>query len=375
MVTKRGGAVFAVAVLLAVTAAVNASMGLTASSYGATRSVPANTFRTQRIFAGARASSAYDLRDASSGAETNQSSWSAFAADGLSNTTKRWAITFATNRYVDFALNAPLPPAEPLSSVAFNFTFADEKAALGKQACFYFDVRRSSTGAVLQTYGSPAGPIGCEATSTFHPTSTPIPAVTSTDLANDLTVRVYGQETGSQGFSMLIDAATVSGNTPNTAFTLYPKTTTDAADTVPATTPWPIATTADNAVFTPATTWPTSFTASQYLKFTFPAYLPSGSAINSVTLTHTYRPAATGTICYYLDTYAAGTLIGSHGSAAAPASCNSSPTTWLADTIPLPEVNTASRANGLVIKMYVKQSGNTKSQHDALAVTINYSLT
>ncbi len=66
-------------------------------------------------------------------------------------------------------------------------------------------------------------------------------------------------------------------------------------------------------------------------------------------------------------------MIGTHGSAGSPASCNGSASTYVTNTFSLPEVNTAAIANGLAIKLYVRNSsGLSGSQHDLAQLAITY---
>ena len=71
------------------------------------------------------------------------------------------------------------------------------------------------------------------------------------------------------------------------------------------------------------------------------------------------------------------------GSAASPQACTNSGTVFTTDTVLLPEVNTAAKANGLVIKLYYWISplcggaGNpacVKSVTDRAQVTFSYYL-
>ncbi|MDQ6793763.1 MAG: Ig-like domain-containing protein, partial [Chloroflexota bacterium] len=120
--------------------------------------------------------------------------------------------------------------------------------------------------------------------------------------------------------------------------------------------------------------WATTFNGSRYLKLTFPAYVPAGSVVTSATFRHEYRSATAGdTTCYYFEVYDGATLIGTHGSAGSPISCNAT-SSWLSDAFVLPEVNTPARADNVTIKLYVRNSGGRLSQHRTATLGINYSL-
>ena len=89
--------------------------------------------------------------------------------------------------------------------------FASIGGAGSGNACFYFEVRRASTGAVLGTYGSSASPVACSAGATQGVSTTDISAqVTNTTIANDLRIRVFGVETGAKAWR--IDSGTVTGS-------------------------------------------------------------------------------------------------------------------------------------------------------------------
>jgi hypothetical protein len=189
------------------------------------------------IFPGERVTTAFDLRDSSAGSEVDVSSPFAFAADGRTIATSAWATTFASDRYLEFDLNAPLPAGLAVSPASFTFRFSSTGAAGG--ACFYFEVRRISTGAVVTTHGSALVPIACATGTTFSSNTTAIPAVDSTDVANDLRIRVFGNDSGANGMS--VDRAIVAGDTAYVSFELYPVMFLDGADSTPAELPWELA--------------------------------------------------------------------------------------------------------------------------------------
>ncbi len=193
-------------------------------------------FGSKALFPGERVTPAFEVGDSSSGTEIDRSSPFAFASDGLTATTSAWSIAFAADRYLEFDLNDSLASGVPIASASFDFRFASAGAG---QACYYFEVRRISTGAVLGAYGSSGSPIGCVTGSTLTSFSTAVSAVGTTSIANDLRVRLFGRETGSA--AMVIDLATTGGSTAYQAFTLYPVLFRDAADTTPESIPWGLA--------------------------------------------------------------------------------------------------------------------------------------
>jgi len=122
-----------------------------------------------------------------------------------------------------------------------------------------------------------------------------------------------------------------------------------------------------------STGWSTSFDTSRYLDLTFPAYVPTGSLVTGGTFRHSYRSATGGdTTCYYFEVYSGATLIATHGSSGSPVSCNAG-TTYVTDVISLPEVDTVAEANGLTIRLYVKNSGGRRSLHQLGTLGVDYS--
>jgi len=361
---------------LAVTVA-GAALGLTGiawAAFVATTSNPASSFSAKRIFPGLRTTSAWDFRadDGSGNGETNQSHVASFGGDGQERTTSAFSTAFASNRWLEFDFNTPLPAGLAVTGATFNFRHLPVTST--KSACFYFEVIRASTGALLATHGSSASPVACRTGSTYSTISTAIPSVTTTDNANDLRIRVYGWITGGTGEGFRIDTATVSGSTPYSSFTLYKRLIRDQATTIAATTDWSLYASGGSAF--QSSNWPPSFSTSSYLKFTFPAYLPAGAVITSATFTHMYRSIDPGTCCtasHWLEIYAGATLIGTRGSSTSPYSSNSG-STYVTDTVLLPEVDTVAEANSIVIKMYLRQLDSAQSLHDLATVTINYYL-
>jgi hypothetical protein len=220
-------AVLAALAVLAVTT-IGISLALfTAQSDGAAQ------FGTKAVFPGERVTPAFQVGDSSSGAEIDASNPLAFSSDGLTTTTSAWSTAFAADRYLEFDLNASLASGLAVSGGTFDLTFAGLGAG---QACYYFEVRRISTGVVLGTYGSAGSPVGCVTGTTPTAFSTSIAAVTTTSVANDLRVRLYGK--ASDSGPTMIDLATVGGSTAYQAFILYPVVFRDAADVTPEIIPW-----------------------------------------------------------------------------------------------------------------------------------------
>jgi hypothetical protein len=325
---------------------------------------------TKRIFPGARTTSAWDLWDTSGGGGgSNQSSAIAFAGDSLTATTNNFSSSWSTSRYVDFVLPSPLPGGLSTSSATFDFTYGRSGSGT---TCFYFEVRRTSTGTVIGTHGSSGSPVGCTSSSTGVPTSTSLPEVTSSDIANDLTIRVYGQNSGSH--AMLIDRATVGGST-YASFSLYPSSEIDMANGLSATTTtWGPAIAGDNAAYLSKNNWLNAFNTGRWLRFTFPAYLPTGAVVTSATFGYSYKSnTALDTACWYFEVYDGATLLATHGSAASPVSCNAT-VNFVTDNVSLPEVSTAAIANNVVVKVYMRDTLGMQTQTDLASLTVNYYL-
>lgn len=310
---------------------------------------------------------AWDLRDASSGSESNQSDATAFA-DGRLRTTSAVQSAFSASRYLQFNYSPSLDVATTVSGSSFGFRFS--ASGSGRTSCFYFDVRRTSTGAVLATHGSPTTPVGCVTGTTLQTFTTAIPSVNSGSLANDLSVRVYLRDSGSS--TVRIDAGTVGGGTPQPlAFTLYEEALVDSTNGTAATVRWPLSAT-DATVYTSAANWTTSFNTSRYLRLTFPPYVPTGATVTDASFTHAYRSNTSGTTCWYFGLYSGTSLIGTHGSASSPISCNSSTSAYVTDTVALPELDTVAEANGAAVRIYVRNSSSLRSRHDQATLSLDY---
>ncbi len=129
---------------------------------------------------------------------------------------------------------------------------------------------------------------------------------------------------------------------------------------------------ATTSTYVSSNPWGTTFDSSRYLSLSFPAYLPSGAVVNGATFTHTYRSQGSGTTCYYFETYNGATLLATHGSSSSPVSCATS--SWVTDTVSLPEVDSVARANNLTIVLYVENSAGGYSAHREATVAVDYDL-
>ncbi len=191
---------------------------------------------TGRIFPGHRVTPAFSVADSSSGATVDRSSPVAYAGDGRWVVTHLWPTAFDSARLFDAALSHPLPGALATTGVQLTVTLASDVA--GSTACWYAAVVRTSDGSVVATHGSAGSPLACVTGTAFTTTVLPLPELTSSDLANDVTVRLYGRS--SSGAAARIDQVTVSGTT-YAAFTLYPVLTRDVFAGGVETIPWGLA--------------------------------------------------------------------------------------------------------------------------------------
>jgi hypothetical protein len=324
---------------------------------------------TKRIFPGVRSAWPSDLRDASGGAgETNSSDVLSFA-DGLTVTTKSWTSAFGATRFDDFDFSGGRPAGVAVTSATFNFTFAPSRA--NDDACFYIEVRRASTNALLGTHGSSGSPSACSTGSTVSATVSISAEVTNTDIANDLRVRVYANNSTNR--PLKIDLASVTLTTPWFTTTLFEKRWDDEANAAAAVVLWPFVAN-EGTAYSTVGNLATAFSATRYVKFTPNQVVPTGAAISSAQVQFAYKSATAGdTTCWYFEAYNGATLIGTHGSSGTPVSCNAT-TSYVTNTVPLPELTTAAAASNLVLKVYLRNSGSRKVSVELVQVDVNYYL-
>jgi len=327
------------------------------------------TYVTKRIFPGVRSAWVWNVDDASAGGAEVSGDDELSYADGVTTNTKNWTTTFATTRFEDFDYAGGRPAGIRVTAASFKFTFAPSRTQ--DTVCFYLDVRRASTNALLGTHGSSGTPSACT-TGAGTTTTVDISAeVTTTDIANDLRIRVYG--TNSTSRPMKIDLATVSVTTPYDTSTLMQKRWDDEANAAAAATIWPFVAT-DATIYTSSGSFATTFNAARYIKFTPNVTVPTGAVITNAQVQLAYRSNTGGDqTCWYFEVYNGATLIGTHGSTTTPVSCNSA-TTYVTDTVSVPEVSTPAIANAVVIKVYMKNSGARRVRFDLVQLDLNYYL-
>ena len=244
--------------------------------------------------------------------------------------------------------------------------FSDD-AGDAKRSCMYFEVRRSSTNAVLATHGSSASPI-CESGAVPRANAIALPEVASATVANDLKLRIFVTDEGGNKtrFGRVAVAFVAYGKT----WTLLPTSYDDRVGGTSAPAPWGPAR-ADGVAWREAADWPSTYTATRYASFTFPNTVPGAATITSASLEHRWRTANGARHCLFYEVWAGGVLLAGHGSSAAPASCKTG-TSNSTDTVPLPEVDTAAEAGNLTIKVFAW--GGNRTEHDIVALHLNYSL-
>lgn len=171
-----------------------------------------------RIFPGERVTPAFSVSDHSSGGSADGSSANAFGNDGRYFLTRVWPTAFASDRYLDLDFNSPLPLGLTAQSVATSIRLSSD---LGTgTVCVYFELRRASTNALLSSHGSAGSPLACTSGSTASFLNVTLTAVSTTDIADDLRVRMFARDTASG--AMRLDEGTVNGQTPYSNWTLYP---------------------------------------------------------------------------------------------------------------------------------------------------------
>jgi len=347
-------------------------VGNAVATFTASTTVSGNTISAGTVFPQTMSTAPYANANAAAGSGETDITPGLAAADGITYASHTWGTSFNSSRYIDVKYNSPLLTGRTTSGVQFNFSFESENPSGTSSLCVYFEIRRASTGAVLGTRGSSGSPFGCQNGTSFNSTATSLPEVTSSDIADDLMIRIYAKE--STNYGIKIDLATVSG-TADAAFTLQYWRIFDSANLGNVATFDALLVNDADGRFLTVSGWGTSFAGSQYVTWSFPTYVPSTAAITAFTFTHSFRAGGPGTACMYFEVYSGATLLATHGSTSSPY-CTSSTTTFRTDTFPLPEVNTPAKAANLVIKMYGDHDSSTATdrvtQHDRATISFTY---
>ena len=216
-VTRRaavaGTAVSAILIVSLMMAGVQGTAALFTAGFPNTANLGA-----AHIFRGERTTTGVSVNDVSSGTSSDQSYNVAFGSDGRFFVSRAWSSSFSSSRYLELDLNSPLAAGLTVSNASLTLRFASD-AGTGS-LCAYLELRRSSTGAVLSTHGSGGSPLGCTSGSTYSTLNVSLAAVTSSDIANDLRVRIYADD--SAAGALRLDRATVTADTAYNTITLYP---------------------------------------------------------------------------------------------------------------------------------------------------------
>ncbi len=312
---------------------------------------------------------AYTIGDASAGSgEVVQDEPDAFTDGITAASSGSFQTSFSTTRYLDYRMSGPLATGLSVSSPVFNFDYASPSTA--RTVCFYFAVYDASSMTVLETHGSSGAPVACTASTTPITTSTPLTAVTTTAVADDLLVRVYARSTAAGKIN--VDRAVVTGSAPNQPFTLYPNQIFDCS----ASCGNPVVTVArlaaqDTSTYVSAAAWATTFATTRYIQLGFPPLVPSSATVSSATLNLVLSANTAGrTLCVYVEVYSGATLLGTHGSSTTPALCTSAATDSTL-SIPLPEITTAAQANSCQVKVYAKSNTTGKSVFDVATLSVS----
>jgi hypothetical protein len=344
--------------------------GVVHAAFFAGTSNPAGSFSAKRIFPGTRTTSSWTISDVSGGGSGVNWNDRVSFADAVLYETGTWTAVFGATRYLDYDLIAVEPAGLAVSGATLNFRFAS--TASGGIACFILETRSISSGAVVGTHGTSGSPLGCVTGRTQTTFTRALPEISTTDLANDLRVRIFMRE--DTGKAVSVDMVSVTGSSPYGAFTLHETVQVDRSTGTAATTRWPVATAGDNVFMETDSSWDGTYNVNEFIQFAVSGHLPAGAVVQGATLTHAYRNTKSGQTCYLVRVFQGTTLIGTYGSTGTPISCSSSTTTWTTDSVPLTDVDTAAEANDLVVRIHAWTTTSGLSQHDLATVGFTYYL-
>ncbi len=364
---RRPRALVAAAVAVA---ALAAGTGVTLAAFSDTAVNSANTMTAKRIFPGVRSTTGWTVSDAADGSAADRSD-PTVAVDGVRfDTAGGWSNAYSATRYVTFDMSGGRAAGLSTSSVALQMDIGSDGGA--DTVCYYFEVYRKSTSTLIGTHGNSTTPAACVTGSTIQSTTTSLPEVTSTDIANDLSVKIFAKE--SANHSMRIDRVAITGSTPYNTFSLFRTSTIDAADGSAATTQWAPAN-SDLSYLETGGNFPGTFTSTKYVDATFPsANIPAGSTITSADISLKYKAQGAGkALCLYFEAYSGATLVGTTGSSGSPW-CSDTANNWKTDTITLSGVDTVGEVNGLRVRIIGQAAGGSRGQFDLIELRTNYYL-
>jgi len=119
----------------------------------------------------------------------------------------------------------------------------------------------------------------------------------------------------------------------------------------------------DDALSKTTKAWTTTWSATRYVEFDYPATLPDGLSVSGATFEFRYRPAtATDTVCFYLEvrSVSSGSLVATYGSTGTPAGCVTGAAYTTVSTS-LPAVSTTTIANDLRVRAYMQNQDGARA--------------
>lgn len=132
-------------------------------------------------------------RDVSSGAAVTTGWGPATSGDGSAYTSaSTWLATFVTSRYVKFTFDPSVPTGATITAASLDFSYRTTQAA--DTACWYMEAYNGAT--LLAAHGSSTSTISCNNSNTTYTTNNvSLPEISTVANANNLTVKVYMDDT------------------------------------------------------------------------------------------------------------------------------------------------------------------------------------
>lgn len=323
-----------------------------------------------RLGSATRLSTAWSTRDFSGGTATPIDRSDALAfADTLTLATGAFPTAFSTTRFFQLDFSGTAPGGMALTAGTPRVVLRFSSPTAGVSVCAYVQTLRASTGTVLATHNQPAAQF-CTSSTTASTFTLPVPEVTNTAIANDLRLRIVGRSSASS--AIRFDQITFSASTDLHDFTLYRANHIDQSSGTAGATTWTELAASDARKINTGT-WLMAFNANRYLELRFPANLPPQAAITSATFEHAFHSNVSGqlgTACVYYAVWANGAQVGSAINQTSP-TCSTSATVNTQETITLPAL-TAAQANNLSIRVHVRSSRSSNSQHDLASLSLTY---
>jgi hypothetical protein len=105
-----------------------------------------------------------------------------------------WAATFSTLRYMKLTFDPAVPSGSVITSASVDFYYKANTS--NNTVCWYFETYNGAT--LLGTHGSSGSPVSCNSTSSFSTDNVTLSELTSVTDANNLTIKVYMNDSGSK---------------------------------------------------------------------------------------------------------------------------------------------------------------------------------